>query len=580
MGKGRKRSNLPSLEDWDQWVVHLRNRKTPRDPWRIIGAKRSWPLQWGIECTPVDGDVKDLLEKAGRWCTQPGKSRTACLTQRLEAWLDELPSRTDPLSLGLEALSWTYVLPGLAGSLSAVRWRQALELLLDLASTGPQLDLRDHPLPHQWLAGELPLTLAYQFPELPRCRELRRPARKALCQGVTELLDSNGLPAAEHLGIVRPLLACWTRCRALHGDGTPPMLPPSAAVCFEWFLRRALQLTRKDGSPFFSAPASGSADRGLFRVALTLVGDDEDAMIADQILPHRRKRAKKRGRTILAEPSANSEWGRLALFRSDWSRDGIQLVVARSGASMQTEMAAGAHTIWSGTWQQEIQINGRRLDPPEQWDEVCWHTDDDVDFQELQATLGGGWVLQRQILLARDDQFLYLADAILGPGEEQIEYHTQLPLTEDIRFEAAAETHEGHLIGDRWRGNVLPLALPEWRASPSSGSLEWIDGRLRLRHAVRAQRVYVPMFIDLKTSRFGRPLTWRHLTVAERLQVQPPSQAVAFRVQVADEQWLFYRSLGPTANRTFLGENLSNEFLAARFDLDGDTDDLIRIDAE
>ena len=75
-------------------------------------------------------------------------------------------------------------------------------------------------------------------------------------------------------------------------------------------------------------------------------------------------------------------------------------------------------------------------------------------------------------------------------------------------------------------------------------------------------------------------MTWRQLTVAERLQVQSPSQAVAFRIQVADDQWLFYRSLGPAANRTFLGENLSNEFLASRFDQDGDADDLIRIDAD
>jgi hypothetical protein len=581
MGKGKKQASQPSPEDWDQWVVHLRERKTPRDPWRVIGAKRDGPLPWGLDYTPISDDAKELIVKTARWCHHPGKSRTARLISRLEAWVAEWPSGRGQWALGLEAVSWSYVLPRLASSLSAAVWQEVLQLLLDLATSWPQLDLQHQPLPHQWLAGELPLTLAYQFPELPRCQALWPSARKALSQGLTELLDTNGLPAAEHLTSVRPLLACWTRCQALHGDRTPPMLTPAAATCFEWFIRRALQLTRKDGCPFFSAVASGSKDRDLFRTALALVGDDEDSAIADQILPGRQgQRSKKRRRVILAEPSANSEWGRLALFRSDWSRDSIQLVVARSGASVQTELASGTQTVWSGPWQQEIHLDGQKLGPPEQWDEVCWHTDDDVDYQELQATLADGWVLQRQIILAREDRFLFLADAILGSDEREIEYRVQLPLTAGVRFEPAEETHEGRLVGDHWRGAVLPLALPEWRIAPSDGGLEWIDGNLQIRHAVRAARLYVPMFIDLDPSRSRRPLTWRQLTVAERLQVQSPSQVIAFRVQVADEQWLFYRSLGPAANRTFLGENLSNEFLAARFDRDGDADDLIRIDTE
>lgn len=581
MGKGQKRRTQPSVEDWDAWVVHLRDRKHPGDPWRTIGTKRDWPLQWGIDYTPVPDDAKDLIEKIARWCQQPGKSRTTRLIRRLETWLAECSSRTDPWVAGLEALSWSYALPSLAGSLSAGVWQDTLDLLLDMATSWPQLELRQQPLPHQWLAGELPLTLAYQFPELPRCQDLRPAARKAVYQGVTKLLDNNGLPAAEHVGIVRPLLACWTRCHALHGDSTLSILPQSAAICFEWFLRRALQLTRRDGSPFFSQVASGSTDRDLFRIALALVGDEEDAMIADQILPHRQvKRSKKRRQPLVAEPSASSEWGRFALFQSDWSRDANRLAVARSGEHVQTELVAGAQTIWSGLWQQEIRINGGRFDPSEQWDEVCWHTDDDVDFQELQTTLADGWILQRQILLAREDQFLYLADAILGSDQAQIEYRAQLPLSEGVRFEPAAETHEGHVIGNRWRGTVLPLALPEWRTVPPNGGLDWADGKLQVWQTARTQRLYVPIFIDLNPARTHRPLTWRHLTVAERLQVQSPSQAVAFRVQVADEQWLFYRSLGPAANRTFLGENLSNEFLAARFDQDGDADDLIRIDAE
>jgi hypothetical protein len=581
MRTAEKRVTKFDPEDWEAWAAHLAGRKTPRDPWRTIGTKSVWPLIWALDHTSVPADTRELIARIARWCEHPGKSRTATLVKQLERWLADSPSRRNDLATGLEALAWSYILPRLAETLPASTWHEVLGLLIDLATNWPELDLQSQPLAHQWLAGELPWTLAYQFPELSVCQRLGEPAVKALSRGLKELLDSNGLPAAQHVSFVRPLLACWTRCLALHGDKTPPLFDASASSYFEWFVRRALQLTRQTGCPVFSGVSTGSDDRELFETAIELVGDEEDLLIANQILPSRvNYRRKNRQQGILAEPSANSEWGQLAVFRPDWSRGCIQLVVARLGGTMHTELDCGTETVWNGPWTQQIRIDGRVLAQPQQWDEVCWHSDDDVDFQELQANLSDGWVLQRQILLAREDHFLYLADALLGPNEAEIEYQAELPLAAGVRFDPMDETHEGTLMGNRCLGTVLPLALPEWRISSSNGAVQSFDNRLQIRHAAQSQRLYVPLFLDLDRSRFRRPLTWRRLTVAERLQIQPPSQVVAYRVQVGDEQWLFYRSLGPAANRTVLGENLSNEFLAARFDQDGDSDDLIRIDME
>ena len=74
------------------------------------------------------------------------------------------------------------------------------------------------PLARQLLAGELPLTLAYLFGEIAPCRKLGRQARRELSAGLVELLDGEGLPHAEHLLLLRPLLACWTRCRAIGNE--------------------------------------------------------------------------------------------------------------------------------------------------------------------------------------------------------------------------------------------------------------------------------------------------------------------------------------------------------------------------
>ena len=49
------------------------------------------------------------------------------------------------------------------------------------------------------------------------------------------------------------------------------------------------------------------------------------------------------------------------------------------------------------------------------------------------------------------------------------------------------------------------------------------------------------------------------------LQVVPRDVAVGFRAQSGDDQWLVYRSLGPAGNRAVLGQNISSEFYAGRF---------------
>ena len=75
-----------------------------------------------------------------------------------------------------------------------------------------------------------------------------------------------------------------------------------------------------------------------------------------------------------------------------------------------------------------------------------------------------------------------------------------------------------------------------------------------------------------------RPVTWRRLTVAESLRVQPDEAAVGYRVMAAGEQWLLYRSLSELANRTLLGHNLSSEMLIARFDRGGEVEPLVEIE--
>ena len=87
------------------------------------------------------------------------------------------------------------------------------------------------------------------------------------------------------------------------------------------------------------------------------------------------------------------------------------------------------------------------------------------------------------------------------------------------------------------------------------------------------------MLIDLKRRRSKKPRTWRQLTVGEKMEVMPPDVAVGYRAQSGDDQWLFYRSLGPAGNRTLLGHNIAGEFSAGRFLSTGKFKEWIEIEA-
>jgi hypothetical protein len=173
-----------------------------------------------------------------------------------------------------------------------------------------------------------------------------------------------------------------------------------------------------------------------------------------------------------------------------------------------------------------------------------------------------------------------LADAVLGIGQEEIEYAGRLPLAGRSQFEGEAETREGFLVAaGKRRARVLPLALNEWRTSPARGHLQARDNTLDLAQAAAGQCLFAPLFVDLNPRRLASETTWRQLTVAEDRQIVPVDAAVGYRVQAGKSQWLVYRSLAEPAVRTVLGKNLLHEFLLGVVGSDGQVETLVEIDS-
>jgi hypothetical protein len=558
------------LAGWKAWQRHLRLRKHPVAPAQLLaGGDRV--LTWGLAAAEIAELVLPQFVTTDR--------RRAI--EVLQRWLDDTIGNQWKLSDALSALAWARGLPRLAAVLPADAW---WELLVRLVHTAVEADAAgaggersdDDSLIHQLLAGELALTLAYLFPEITVCCELLPVARGALSAGPANLLDDRGLPHARHLGQLRPLLACWTRCRVLGRRLKHGCWHRDADKAYRRFVRGALRLARRDGSHVFSDPATDSSGAELLAAAAVLGGRPEDRRLAALLLPGGKKQGG-RGADLFAA-AVHSEWAATAVLRPDWSLSAPRLTVVYPDTSCRMELSCGKDVLWSGAWALDLCIDGRPAVPTSPWSKLCWVSDDDVDCLEIELEFGEGLRVQRHILLARHDRFLLLADAVLAGRPATIQYRGVLPLRPQATWREACETREGTLAGRKPRAVLLPLALPEWLADRHSGELISTSAGLELRQTAAAQSLWAPLFLDLDRRRMSKPITWRQLTVAESHQVQPAEVAVGYRVAIGKAQWLIYRSLAPPRSRSLLGYNVCSETLVARFDRQGEVDPLIEIE--
>lgn len=443
-------------------------------------------------------------------------------------------------------------------------------------------------------------------------------------QNLEALVNDEGMIPDIELARWPTLFETWTHSRlTASGDSWSPR----ACDRYQKLLGQMLRLMRFDGSFAFGFAlpnahvTTSRAHRSAvieFWKAVVSYADADQRVILAALFPETAKnaRAAASARKKIEElpgSAAHCEAAGLAVLRPTWSPREM-LTVDYRGREIRSELVAGGQVVWSGGCNPRVSLDGVDLSPISDWEQLCWVSDDDADYLELQLELSGGVRVQRQMLLARQDHFLFAADAVLGERPATIDYQLALPLTEGVAFSPTEQTHEGFLATTgRRRASVLPLALSEWRSDARSGKLEVdlpadaapvgddLQGRLPAerrpgspsyepRAAARphlkleltapsAHALYAPLFVDLSSRRLSRPATWRQLTVGENRVIQPSDVAVGYRVQIGREQWLFYRSLAECGNRTLLGQNLVSEFLAARFGRSGVAEALMEIEA-
>ena len=245
--------------------------------------------------------------------------------------------------------------------------------------------------------------------------------------------------------------------------------------------------------------------------------------------------------------------------------------------SVLLEIAIQNEPILFGIWDFNVSLGKRALIPVSDWAKICEHTEHGCEYIEIELHLTQEYRLQRSMLLNRKDKVLLLADTILADEDcrcnAMLSYRSEFYVSPKLRAKTSAEATEidfrpvGRSAAPPFR--VLPLALPEWKAAKPtglvSGTLDATDGMLTLHQETTGTSLFVPLFFDLDADRLSKRYTWRQLSVGENLQRVREDQAIGYRIQLGQEQFLLYRSLSSLASRTVLGHNLIDDFCFARF---------------
>jgi len=569
----------PLGDGWIAWSEYLRRRKTPASVSTLCQDQQ--PLEWGLAgCDNCESFVswRQSLDDC-----LAAKKPAAMVQQRVAGWLDFAGSHEIDTPFSLECLYWTHLLPQLACLLDAAVWWRLVEQLANIAIDAQEqqpAEELNRVLQSHLLAGELPLSLAYLFPEVSPLWALRKPARKSLGDGIDALTDGEGMPAAWVFPVLPALAACWTRARAIGEKLKGNCWNAQAETQFEWFARQALRLTRCDGTLALTDAPREAWSPAMLTAMLRLAGDASDRgaatirKIGDDLSP-------KRVRVKLPAPEVNSEWSAITVLAAGWERTTPRVTVSYHDQQFRIDIEASRQLLFSGEWETIARVDEKSLVPNNAWEETCWYSDKDCHYLELGIDLTGGARLERQIMLSRYDNALYLADILLSRNTDptQLQVTTRLPLASGMAVRDEIDTRDALLVGKKPLAAIFPLALPEWRSDPRIGEMQVESMKLTLDQKRRGVNLCAPLWFDLSPQRIKNERTWRQLTVGESLRILGPDEVVAYRIQSGKDQWFVYRSLAPCANRTALGQNISGECLIGRFQKDGLVKEYFEIEA-
>ena len=431
-----------------------------------------------------------------------------------------------------------------------------------------------------WQAGLL-------FGHVAGAESIATAARGRISQLLLESTDGDGVPSAELVADLPHWLATMLRAREWGQRFSRPIFDSQSERRFQALIGAASSMCLGNGRLAFSnGQANGFA--GLWSTAATAISGRNGAsqpvvrflnLLGNGVHASRRSANSKRAVAQKAvRPVFQSDRSRSACLRGDWSPDANSLSVLHHGQFPNVELAARGQLLFSGQWEIELRVANSSVGIFGPWTCSCWYSDDDADYLELQARPAADVRIERQLLLPRNDDLLFMADVVIGRGGERIEYRSRLPLADNIEIAHDRETRACRLSGPNMAARLFPIGLPCERVLGSSGQLVNAPQHLEFRQTTIGG-MYLPFVIDWNPARRRRPAMWRPLTVAQNGIAVASNQAAGSRLQVGTEQWLIYRSLSRILEpRTVLGQHTMYETLIGRFSKTGTVDPMVLVE--
>ncbi len=537
---------------------------------KLLDSKKQSPLLWALPESLIESLFGRSIDRQHALST---KSKQAKLAAEILSCVSKTrPKMVCPLDV-LGVLSVVHCLSHVSEQFDAVEIGSISDWLFERVN-GTEFDLETSPEMFQLANVELPLSVVYGLSMADAPMGLADEAAQRFGRCVSKLLDGDGWPEARRLDEFGTLVASWTRCYLILQHMRIP-LSSDVAFQLEWLVRQTLRMLRADDSLMLSQPKIGINCKAFERALMAMSNDKLDHRVAK--LRFSAENSKTHFQKELPEESSVSEWAQLGALQCDWQRGSPKVGFAYHEGRLNMEIANDVSLI-RGNCTPQVSINGRPHFVDDVIEMVCWETNKDVDYVELQLGMGPV-TLQRQILLNRANQFLVVADVVIPPEASRIDYRCEFPFSDDIQGVAESETREIYLRKEtKNQSLVLPLGLPEWKNARTDDSFLTVNRGLQLTQSINGRGLLAAVFFVLNRKHSTKPRTWRRLTVAERIEIVPDDVAVAFRVLLGRHQWVYYRSIGDKGNRTFFGENISSEFFVGKLDRDGAVRALLEIE--
>ena len=598
-------------------------------------AERGKVYRWGLASALAE-PCSDSLQWLSRVASGAGvrgkRFRGFEPSEAIRQFQESIQQRRCSLAVAGEAAIWAAAMPGLLNHLDENEWWSLLGAIQDFRDGFNHRD----PFDPAALLGvaEIGLTLAWGLRALPSCRRLSESSTAALRRWC-EQDDLAVTTVLSRPHEARLVLASLLRIRKL--------LPAVAALAKSSRKKKKNRPDRKREKNKPLVALAGKLDETGIELATWVaaitrpggvqtlsplvqrdirddLGDDgllswAAALESDVLTPAMQAslgKSKTGGRLAwqvsLPESMLHDDDAKIACLLPEWDVRRGRMIVDYRDKTTRLEILAGKKPILSGACESSLLVDGQPVRAIGDWVSTCEYTDDDVHYLELEQPHEDGYVLQRQLMVIREDRCCFYADAVIqgrlqwqdgepartpvsdknGPRQNAsqplplIEYRVRIPLADSIQLKPQKQTHECFLEDGRRRAMVLPLSAGEWRnvamESPVTSLESTTDRHLLLTACGRGQ-LYAPLWIDLSRWRFSSKRTWRRLTVAHQLRQLPPSSAVAYRIQVGASQWILYRSMTPPSPRTFFGKHMIADFYCARFDAsESSFEDLITVE--